>query len=59
MGPMAIATVAYLGEHRVAEAVTTRDPALLKTALRRFTGDRTMAGPWAPAGRPSHSSGTR
>ena len=38
-GPMAIATVAYLAEHRVAEAVTTRDPALLETALRRFTGD--------------------
>ena len=38
-GPMAIATVAYLVEHRVAEAVTTRDPALLETALRRFTGD--------------------
>jgi len=38
-GPMAIATVAYLVEHRVAEVVTTRDPALLETALRRFTGD--------------------
>ncbi len=38
-GPMAIATVAYLAEHRVAEVVTTRDPALLETALRRFTGD--------------------
>ena len=38
-GPMAIATVAYLVEHRVAEAVTTRDPALLENALRRFTAD--------------------
>jgi Protein of unknown function DUF115 len=38
-GPMAIATVAYLAEHRVAEVVTTRDPALLESALRRFTGD--------------------
>ena len=38
-GPTAIATVAYLAEHRVAEVVTTRDPALLETALRRFTGD--------------------
>ena len=38
-GPMAIATVAYLAEQGVAEVVTTRDPALLETALRRFTGD--------------------
>lgn len=38
-GPMAIATIAYLVEHGVAEVVTTRDPALLETALRRFTGD--------------------
>ncbi|MCA1851047.1 MAG: hypothetical protein LC647_01235, partial [Beggiatoa sp.] len=38
-GPMAIATVAYLAEHRVAEVVTTRDPALLETVLRRFAGD--------------------
>ncbi|MGH8563685.1 MAG: 6-hydroxymethylpterin diphosphokinase MptE-like protein [Gammaproteobacteria bacterium] len=38
-GPISIATVAYLAEHRVAEMVTTRDPALLETALRRFTGD--------------------
>ena len=38
-GPMAIATVAYLAEHGVAEVVTTREPALLEAALRRFTGD--------------------
>ncbi|MGQ0592619.1 MAG: 6-hydroxymethylpterin diphosphokinase MptE-like protein [Gammaproteobacteria bacterium] len=38
-GPMVIATVAYLAEHRVAEVVTTRDPARLEAALRRFTAD--------------------
>ena len=38
-GPMAIATVAYLAEHRVAEVVTTRESALLEATLRRFTGD--------------------
>ncbi|MGH8590543.1 MAG: hypothetical protein ACREXX_14775 [Gammaproteobacteria bacterium] len=38
-GPISIATVAYLAEHRVAEVVTTRAPALLETALRRFTSE--------------------
>jgi len=38
-GPMAIATVAYLAKHGVAEVVTTRDPALLEASLRRFATD--------------------
>lgn len=38
-GPLAVATIAYLAEHGVAEAVTARDPKALESALRRFVAD--------------------
>ena len=38
-GPTALATIAYLAEHQVAEVVATRDPVLLQGAIRRLAAD--------------------